>query len=234
MQINHDRSYIGRTSREFISRGYACESIHSLRFSFVYTEAQQAENKAYADQVGSDSNEWNARVSRTALLKSGHMEPVAALLAKNLKVYQFDKNEDIPYRSDWDLFFWCNDLSQTVRGGLSGRDYSYFTMTFNENHCPERRQRIYDRAMHILKPFADDANLEVAVQYTVVMDTVKLQHDAELAAPKLGGRTCEHRGMEGRLEWNGQRLYFRKKRSRTYIYKLTDAEILSLSWKLPA
>ena len=39
MQIIHDRSHIGPASREFISRGYACESFHSLRFSFVYTEA---------------------------------------------------------------------------------------------------------------------------------------------------------------------------------------------------
>ena len=234
MQIIHDRSYIGQTSREFISRGYACESIYSLRFSFAYTEAQQAENRAYADQVGFDSDEWNTRVSRAALLKSGHMEPVAALLAKNLKVYQFDKNEDIPYRSDWDLFFWCNDLSQTVRGGLSGRDYSYFTMTFNENHGPDRRQRIYSRVMRILNQFVDDPNLEIAVQYVAIMDDIKLQRDAEIAAPKLGGRTCEHRGMEGRLEWSGERLYFRKKRSRTYIYRLTDAEILALSWKLSA
>ena len=37
MQIIHDHSYISQTEREFISRGYACESLHSLRFSYTLT-----------------------------------------------------------------------------------------------------------------------------------------------------------------------------------------------------
>ena len=121
-----------------------------------------------------------------------------------------------------------------MRNGITGRDYSYFTLTFNEHHDPERRRKIYDRAMRVLYLSADDPNLEIAVHYAAVMDDAKIRRDAELAAPMLGGRTCVHNGMEGRLEWNGQRLYFRKKRSRTYIYRLTDAEILALSWKLSA
>ena len=43
MEIFHDHSYVSQAEREFISRGYACESFYSLRFSFVYTEAQKAE-----------------------------------------------------------------------------------------------------------------------------------------------------------------------------------------------
>ena len=234
MIITHDRSYMSPTSLEFISRGYACESMHSLRFSFVYTEAQQAESSAYADKVGLGSDEWSARITRAAILKCSRMEPVAALLAKELTICQFDDDEDIPYRSDWDLFFWCNDLSRTVRNGLSGRDYSYFTMTFNNNHGQERRREVYGRAMRALDQFADDENLEIAVQYTAIMDDKKIRHDAELAAPSLVGRTCAYGGMVGRIEQGSEYVYFRKKRSRKYIYKLTDAEVLALSWTLPA
>ena len=232
MLITHDRSYMSPTDLEFISRGYARESMHSLRFGFVYTEAQQTESSAYADKVGLGSDEWNGYITRAAILKNNHMEPVAALLAKELTVYQFSDDKDMPYKSDWDLFFWCNDLSRTVRNGLSGRDYSYFTMTFNNNHGPERRREVYGRAMRALDRFADDENLEIAVQYTAIRDNKKIQRDAKLVAPKLAGRTCVHRGMTGRIEQGGEYLYFRKKRSRKYIYTLSDADILALSWIL--
>lgn len=38
--------------------------------------------------------------------------------------------------------------------------------------------------------------------------------------------------MAGRVETNGEALFFRKKRSRKYVYRLTDTEVLSISWQL--
>lgn len=234
MEIVHDRSYITQTEREFIARGYASESLHSLRFSFVYTEAQKAENRAYADAVGLGSNEWDVHITASARRRSGHMERIAAVLAQNFKIYQYDEDEAVPYNSDWDLFFWCNDFSSTMRGLLSGRDLSYFTLSFNDKHGPERRQKILDRAMRILELFSDDGNLEVAIQYTAIMDKDKISHDAALAAPGIAGQTCTYGGMEGRVEQGSENLYFRKKRSRKCLYRLTDAEILSIFWRLSA
>ena len=218
MQIIHDHSYITQAEREFISRGYACESFHSLRFSYIIPEAQKAEDWAYA--------------AASAQRRSEHMERIAAFMARNFKVYQYGGDEEVPYDSDWDLFFWCNDL--TMRGLPPGRDYGYFTLSFNDKHDPERRRKIYDRALRILELFSDDGNLHVAVQYAAVMDKDKIKHDAELAAPGIAGRSCVYGGMEGRVETNGEILFFRKKRSRKYIYKLTDAEVLSISWQLSA
>lgn len=232
MQIVHDRSYITQAEREFISRGYASEGLYSLRFSYVLTEEQKAENLAYADAVSVDSDAWNARITAKARQRSGHMEHVAATLARNFKIYQYD--DCVPYNSDWDLFFWCNDFSSTMRGLLTGRDYSYFTMAFNDKHGHERRQRTHDHAMRILELFSGDGNLEVAVQYTAVMDEAKIKRDAELAIPRITGRNCVYGGMEGRVEQGSENLYFRKKRSRKYLYRLTDAEILALSWQLTA
>ena len=60
MQIIHDHSYISQTGQEFISHGYACESVYSLRFSLVYTETHQCENRVYVDEVGFQSNVWRA------------------------------------------------------------------------------------------------------------------------------------------------------------------------------
>ena len=76
----------------------------------------------------SGSDVWDAYADANALWHSEHMERIAAVLAQNFKMLQYDEREDVPYRSDWDLFFWCNDFSQTTRGRLSGRDCRYFTL----------------------------------------------------------------------------------------------------------
>ena len=234
MEIFHDHSYVSQAEREFISRGYACESFYSLRFSFVYTEAQKAENRAYAETVGTESDAWSVHAAASARRRSEHMERIVNLLAQNFKIYQYDKEETVPYNSDWDLFFWCNDFSSTMQGLLSGRDYGYFTLAFNDKHDHERRQKVYNRAMRILELFSDDENLHIAVQYTAIMDDAKIKHDAALAVPRIAGRNCVYKGMEGRVETNGETLFFRKKRSRKYVYRLTDAAVLSLSWQLSA
>ena len=234
MEIFHDHSYVSQAEREFISRGYACESFYSLRFSFVYTEAQKAENRAYAETVGTESDAWSVHAAASARRRSEHMERIVNLLAQNFKICQYDKEETVPHNSDWDLFFWCNDFSSTMQGLLSGRDYGYFTLAFNSEQAPEQRRKIYDRAMRILELFSDDENLHIAVQYTAIMDDAKIKHDAALAVPRIAGRNCVYKGMEGRVETNGETLFFRKKRSRKYVYRLTDAAILSLSWQLSA
>ena len=234
MEIFHDHSYVSQAEREFISRGYACESFYSLRFSFVYTEAQKAENRAYAETVGTESDAWSVHAAASARRRSEHMERIVNLLAQNFKICQYDKEETVPHNSDWDLFFWCNDFSSTMQGLLSGRDYGYFTLAFNSEQAPEQRRKIYDRAMRILELFSDDENLHIAVQYTAIMDDAKIKHDAALAVPRIAGRNCVYKGMEGRVETNGEALYFRKKRSRKYVYRLTDAAVLSLSWQLSA
>lgn len=234
MQIIHDHSYISQAGREFISHGYAREGIYSLRFSFVFTEAQKAENRAYADKVGLESDAWDAYITASARKRSQYMERVAAVMAQNFKIFQYGSEDGVPYGSDWDLFFWCNDFNSTMRGLLAGRDYGYFTLSFNKKHSPERRQEILDRAMHVLELFADDENLHVAVQYEAVMDDAKIEQDAKLAIPRIAGRNCEYSSMVGRVETNGEALFFRKKRSRKYVYCLTDTEILSISWQLSA
>lgn len=230
MQIIHDHSFISRTGREFISHGYACESIYSLRFSFLYTEAQQAESRVYAESVGPESGAWSAYITANARQRSQHMERIAAIMAQSFKVCQYDGEDNAPYSSGWDLFFWCNDF--TMRGLPSGRDYGCFTLSFNSRHSPEQRQKILDRAMHILELFADDENLHVAVQYEAVMNEAKIKQDARMAIPRITGRNCVYGNMEGRVETDGEALFFRKKRSRKYVYRLTDTEILSISWQL--
>ena len=53
-------------------------------------------------------------------------------------------------------------------------------------------------------------------------------------SPRIAGKSCVYKSMEGRVETNGETLFFQKKRSRKYVYRLTDTEILSIFWQLSA
>ena len=67
------------------------------------------------------------------------MDRSAAVLAQNFKMLQYDEREEVPYRSNWDRLFWCNDFSQTMRGRLSGRDCRYFTLSFSTTTSGDRK-----------------------------------------------------------------------------------------------
>ena len=45
MIIYHDTSYVKPSNAKWIAKGYAMEDIYSLRLQFLYTEAQQEENR---------------------------------------------------------------------------------------------------------------------------------------------------------------------------------------------
>ena len=117
MEITHDRSYINRSALEFIARGYGAEDIHSLRFQFVYTEAEQARNAAQA------STAQGRNIIQAAQEKNRVMKPVMEAIAAEFACYQYNPDLEYGYDSpDWDLFFWCNGLNTTTGGKLSGRD----------------------------------------------------------------------------------------------------------------
>ena len=78
MEITHDRSYINRSALEFIARGYGAEDIHSLRFQFVYTEAEQARNAAQA------STAQGRNIIQAAQEKNRVMKPVMRPLPPSL------------------------------------------------------------------------------------------------------------------------------------------------------
>ncbi|MCM1221714.1 MAG: hypothetical protein NC548_45305, partial [Lachnospiraceae bacterium] len=164
MEIRHDRSYINDGEREFVSHGFGYERVRNLRLEFVYTEAQRAENFAQSEKVG-HGPEWSAYCDEAAKRKSAHMERVMQAIGEKHWCYQYNKDRDMElFKSDdWDLFFWCNDFYTTTCGSLSGRDYSYFTLNFNDSQPAEKQREVYESVMEILSQFQDDENLDVAV-----------------------------------------------------------------------
>ena len=76
--------------------------------------------------------EWEQYSRQASLESSAAMKPVMEAIAQDFVCYQYDENIPVPYGSDrWDLYFWCNPFTGAAE--TSERDFSYFTLTFNED-----------------------------------------------------------------------------------------------------
>lgn len=230
MEIVHDRSYIDRSAQDFIARGYGIEDLYSLRFQFVYTEAERTRNAVQAKTTQS------ANVMQAAQEKNRVMQPVMEAIAAEFACYQYDSDSEYDYdSSDWDLFFWCNDLYMTTGGKLSGRDYSYFTLNFNKAQTPEERRKVCALVLQILKErFGNSPNFSVTVQYTVTLDEQKIKQAAEQMLPGLLKRKCVYRNMKGRLKQTSKGVFFMKKHAKSRGYLLSPSSIVQIGWTLDA
>lgn len=224
MNISHDRSYIAPTSEKWCTRGYAQMDLYSLRIQYVYTEEQQAQRRSSTPHsLALDAQNRNAV-----------MAPIMAAIAEKFVCYQY-KDTSTPYRSEcWDLFFWCNDFSNTLHGcGLFGRDYSHFTLTFNEKQSVEKHIETCRRLLEFMEQhFLDNPNLDIVVQHCVRFDDEKLHQDASKLKAYLDGHPYTFNGKAGRLLQNNGVLLFRPKYSKRKFYRMTDTEILDLCWDL--
>ena len=163
MRVWHDRSYLGDSDDEYISRGYAEDDIYCVRITFEYTEEEQ-ENGRIAKTMTPER--WAVHCDKAMQRKSAYIFPVIDAVAKAFVCYQYDKAHGPKYDSpDWELFFWCNDFSNTSNGRLSGRDYSYIRLNFNDLHDAVRHKEICNRLLLFLtEHFSKLDKLSVAVQ----------------------------------------------------------------------
>ena len=230
MRIWHDRSYIGSSDKIFVTHGMAENDFHSVRFSFVYTEEQQKENARTAKFL--TSHEWSEHCTAARRFQSDYMFPVMDAIAERFMCYQFDKTRQSQYDSDeWEMFFWCNDLYNTTGGKLSGRDYSYFTLSFNERHTTSRHQEICERLLEFLAGrFSTLDNLSVAVQHKTRFFEEKIEEEAKTLAPRYYGTAGSYRRMNGRFINSAGRLIFMKKYARSHGYVVGPHELLMMSW----
>ena len=231
MIIYHDTSYVKPSNAKWIAKGYAMEDIYSLRLQFLYTEAQQEENRmAHAAGIRDTVQLRQAAEHRNAV-----MAPIMAAIAHNFICYGYTEEEPAPYLSDgWEVYFWCNDFSNTAHGcGLSGRDYSYFTLTFNERQTVSQRRVLCERLLEFLDTeFKSHPNLHVAVQYSTWYDTKKIERDAQKMQYLLDGRRHIYGGKEGRFFLESGELLFRPKYAKRTVYRIDRADILTICWEL--
>ena len=208
MNVRHDRSYISENSRDLIGRGYAAEVLDTLRFRFTYTQVERDANRSraqtqpYADGI--------AERAKAAMLRSAEMEQIMATIAEQFVCYQYDDRK-YPFRDGgWDLFFWCNCFFNTMPGhGLDGRDYSYFTLSFNEQHTAEKRKEICDSVLALInEKFPANPHLDIALQYSALLDYTRIKAETAAVTPKLIGKTCSFRGKDGRIQQVEDKIFF--------------------------
>ena len=232
MNILDDRSFINSSSTKWMDRGYAREDVHSLRLQYLYTEEQQEANRQMSD-ASPDQAYHNIR--RAAESRNAVMASVMAAIAREFICYQYEAEDPAPYGSPaWDLFFWCNDFSNTLHGyGLSGRDYSYFTLTFNSAQTVEQRAGVCGRVLDFLETqFSSNPNLVVAVQRTIWYDERKIFADAKKIQHLLDGRRYTYNSKEGKFFMEDGQLFLHPKYARRYNYRVGPSDILSICWEL--
>ena len=204
--------------------------VHSVRFQFVYTEERKKANR----RAHTAADEGQALVM-AAEVRNSIMEPVMDAIAQNFVCYQYEDTEPAPFGScQWDLFFWCNDFSNTLNGyGLSGRDYSYFTLSFNEKHTVEKRAEVCWRLLQFLEHSCrKNRNLDVAVQHSIWYDHEKIEKDADRMKCLLAGCSCTYGSKDGKFLFDDGIFCFRPKYAKRQLYRVSDSEVLALCWKL--
>lgn len=232
MIIYHDKSYLN-FALDLIAHGYATEVLHSIRFRFEYTDAEKELNREERPKIDLlPAAERNDFFCKAALLRSNALFPVMDAISRTFVCYQYADDTRIPYDSDeWELFFWCNDLYISTNGGLSGRDYSYFTLSFNDRMTQMKRMELCNRLVDFLaKNFSDNEHLCVAVQYGITYAEQKLKNDAQSVAAEWNGRKCMYQGMIGKIVCTETGAFFKKKYAKNKGYMLMDIDILRLQW----
>ena len=167
MKIHEDRSHMNIDTRWF-EKGYAKEDVHSLRLQSLCTEAEAAANKQFYDSHTRE--EWEQYIRQASLESSAAMKPIMEAIAQDFVCNQYDENIPVSYGSDrWDLYFWCNPFNGAA--DTSERDFSYFTLTFNERQTLEKRRKICQQVLELLcSRFQEHPHLHVAVQYSIWFD----------------------------------------------------------------
>lgn len=232
MKILHDKSSVKSSSTKWVGRGYAQEDVHSLRLQYVYTPEQREENRQICD---ASPDGTHRRIKQAAESKNAVMALIMAAIAREFLCYQYEAKDPVPYGSSrWDLFFWCNDFGNTLHSyGLSGRDYSYFTLSFNSAQTVEQRAAVCGRVLQFLeKQFGANPNLEVAVQHATWYDERKIAADAQKVQYLLDGRRYTYGSKEGKFILENGQLLFHPKYARKYSYRVSSSDILAICWDL--
>ena len=229
MKIREDRSHMNIDTRWF-EKGYIKEDVHSLRLQSLCTEAEAAANKQFYDSHTRE--EWDQYIRQASLESSAAMKPVMEAIAQDFVCYQYDENIPVSYGSDrWDLYFWCNPFNGAANA--SERDFSYFTLTFNERQTLEKRRKVCQQVLELLcSRFQEHPHLHVAVQYSIWFDHPKIHDAVERAKPRLHGLRCIQEQKEGKLLLQDGALLFKPKYAKKYARTLSQSQILSLSWEL--
>lgn len=244
MKIEQKKIYSGKRNLEFVRHGFAEELMGNLVFSYRTLAGDKTDSKSTFELYSMSEADREASIENAVQQRSSYMEHVMEMIANAVPCFQFTEDEPYSYESDkWDLFFWCNHFSDTGYYNLEGRDYSYFSLSFNKLHSKEHRDAILEKVLNALSGYRDDEHISMTVHSIIELDEKRIQEEAERVSSQLIGKKVEYTPsddlyqisyspMQGRVVENNGQLFFMKNRARTRGYLLESTDILKLYWNL--
>lgn len=230
MIIREDHAHVSEYDQKVIAMGYAAEDLYSLRFEFRYTEQEVEKNEQFRKSHHPvEVQTWRIQNMKR---RSEIMQEVAAAIAGKFRCLQFVHEDTSDYRGDgWAFFFWCNIFSDRAPDWKNTeRDYSYFTLSFNDAMTPEKRKEICVQTLDFLREqFGDSPNLNVTIQYQTQLEHEKINRDVEAVKFLLVDRQIDLDGKHGKIVLLHDRLCFKQKYARKNCWRFTDTEILMLA-----
>ncbi len=224
--IREDKSYLSSSDLLAIEKGFAKLDIYSIRVDREQlTEEEKAENLRIANSVSTE--EWNKYCNQNKKKIESKIEPFIEKLSENFNIYQYKDKTIVPYKSNWDLFFWCNTDNE-------GRDFSYVTLDMNKNRTVEERFLTLEYVIKYIKKIGFQG-IDIIIQYTVKYDDEKIKQEADNYFEKVKNTFVRYMGMDGRIKEVGKDVQenkcygFFKKGAKTKYYKLSLKNIAMMS-----
>lgn len=218
MLITHDYQY---TNKALIENGYASIGIHSLNFDRHFTEEEKEQNRQFAEQYGTNSQEWSDRCDQSGEEICKQMEQMMEVLNEKYSISQYDPQVEY---GKHDLHFYSN------RGWNGKKWYDHIQLSFNDKLDANRNNQILNELLDLLSGM-ELKNVACRVQYDTVTDDEKLYMDAAQKCKDLEGKFVSLMGAVGKIkevgEYNGKKKYgFFKKGARRYYHPLSSQEII--------
>lgn len=213
--IRDDRSYLTRLDEIALEQNIARLGIYHLAIDRAYDE-----NSIPANRDKMTDLEWINHCDKVREETGSKIEELLRHLAKQFQIYQLDGREVIPYKSDWDLFFWCNS-----RNGE--RDYSYVTLGRNDKKTPEAQLDIFEKTIRSIVAYGYEG-LDIRIQRTAVYDDKKIKNMAEEQYEKIRDSFITYHGLQGKIRPVGEQKEsygFFPKWSRSKYYQIAALEL---------
>lgn len=226
--IKEDKSYLSSSDLLAIEKGFAILDIHSIRIDREnFTDEEKAENRKKCDSMTKE--EWSKHCNTTSHKTALKIKPLIEALNKKYAIYQYNKDDKMDYKSNWDLFFWCNGGDDE-----EGRDLSYITLSANRTRALEERLSGINDVIETIKE-TGYIGLDITIQYTAKYDYKKINEVAACYFENIKNTFINYsfytgKIKEGGMDYEGNKCYrFFKKGARSKYYVLSSTDMLMLS-----
>lgn len=219
MIVTEDFSHISKVSKEQALKGYAELSVHSLVFDRYFTDEQIAENNRQFKALSQEQR--NERSKKTSLNAYESLSAIIQRLSEKYRIYQYDEN--VSYKSDWDLFFYSNRIWN------GQKHFDYMTLSFNDERSVKQNLELKDEVTGVLKDMDFD-NVYCRVQYSLNWNYEKLRSRAEEIYEANKNKFVKYRDQIGKIkqiDGGAYRYGFFKKGARSRYSALSYVEMIA-------